>query len=123
MTTSKPKNDFDVNKIVETGSKHEEEISNLKRQVKTLEDKFGNNEKIADTLCETSEKASKMQEMLTASFLKQIKSNPEIKKALKEVIDETDRDFVRAFIKKVGWAIWTLIVALVSGAIVFFLKK
>lgn len=118
----KPKNDFDTNKLVETSGKHNEEISDLKKRVRVIEDKFGDNEKIANTIYLTADSQVKMQEMLELSFVKQLQNSPKIKEVIDTLINESDRKAASVIIKKVGIGIWTIIVAVISGAVVYLVK-
>ena len=112
--------DFNPDQMVR---EHGKDITDIKARLEKLESKFGSNEQIADTLCETSEKASKMQELLANSFTKLIKQNSDVQGALTDFINKADRNAVKELMKKIGFGVWTLIVAVVSGAVVFFLKK
>lgn len=116
-----PHQDFNPDELVQS-SQHQQDIDGLNTRIKSLEDKFGTNEKIADTLCEASERALRMDELFEKKIVKQIQQNAEVRKELRKVIDEADRAAVRAFIKRVGIGIWTLIIALVSGAIALIIN-
>ncbi|MCK4592154.1 hypothetical protein KAT63_01795 [Candidatus Parcubacteria bacterium] len=111
------KNDFDPDKLTTSLDKHGEDIINVKKRIEQLEDKFGNNEKIADTLCETAEKATKMREMISDTFLLLIEKDLKIKGGLKNLIKETDRDVFKHNINKLFSLIFALAL-IVFGALI-----
>ena len=108
--------DFDPNAYLKTDD-YQKDIKDLGSRIKKLEDQFGSNEKIADTLCETAEKATKMQQMLADSFLKQLQHNPEVKGAVNKIIDESDRNAFQTLAKKMGVGAWSIVVFL-AGVVV-----
>jgi len=116
------KTDFNIDDLVKTGSKHDEEISGLKKRVKIIEDKFGDNEKIADTLCATADTQLKMQEMLQNVFMKQLQSNPVVQEEISKIINKTEKDQFKVWARKIGIGVWTVIVSILSGAIVLIIQ-
>lgn len=94
LPNSSVSNDFDTNQIIRHVEDHAKDIVALLLRVKELEDKFGNNEKIADTLSETAEKAVKMQTMLQKTFVLLLETNEPVRCEIKKLIKSTDREFV-----------------------------
>jgi predicted transcriptional regulator len=92
---------------------HEKDMSGLTKRIEALEEKFGSNEKIAETLYETSQKAKKMEELLATSFTELIKKNSNVQDAMKMFIDKIDRKYFFVVIKRLGWLGW--------GALTFIL--
>jgi putative Ca2+/H+ antiporter (TMEM165/GDT1 family) len=111
--------DFNPAKIATTVTKHDEEFISVKSRLDALEAKFGNNERIADTLCETAEKASKMNEMVGKRFLHLLQNDVGIKSEIANIINKTDRNYFMATMKRVGVLVATIIwsvIMLVIGA-------
>ncbi|MGH7202860.1 MAG: hypothetical protein ACREHC_00255 [Candidatus Levyibacteriota bacterium] len=113
-------NDFSAD-ILAKSEKHETDIGELSTRVKALEDKFSTNEKIADTLCETAEKATKMQNMLSGSFIKLIQNDVHVKEAIQKQIRVSDKNAFQSWMKKFGGIVLAIIIyilGLVSQPIV-----
>jgi hypothetical protein len=106
--------DFNPDSMVQ---EHQKDISDLKERIKALEDKFSTHEKIADTLCETAEKQTKMFDMLSVTFLKLLKNNTDIRDEFKKIIKECDRDFFHSFSSKIGIAAWSIILIIVTAIV------
>ncbi len=93
--------DLDMDAIVST-ERHDKDFANLDKRIADLEEKFGSNEKIADTLCEAATKAAKMQDLFENNFLKLLSRNDPVRDEIKCLIKLTDRDFVQAKLKQYG---------------------
>ena len=61
------KDDFDPKAITQ---EHQKDIGDLKKRIEELEKKFGSHELIAETLCETADKQTKMQGMISSQLKK-----------------------------------------------------
>jgi hypothetical protein len=123
MTEPLPINhtDFTPADIATTVNKHDEDFILVKERLNELERKFGNNEKIADTLCETAEKATKMHEMLAKTFLKLLQHDVPVKQEVSNLVNKTDRNYFYASVKRVGFLVATIvwsIIMIVIGAFV-----
>lgn len=101
--------DFDLDSIVKV-DKYEKDLSGLEDRIAAIEKKFGNNESIAETLCDTAEKATKMKAMLAQTFVTAIKTDKDTKESLTQLVYEIDRSQLWAWIKRVGIAGWTIMV-------------
>jgi len=102
----KQEQDFDANTLVK---EHGEDISELKARILELENKFGSNEKIAETLCDTSLKAVKMREMLAKTFVETIKTDAEVKAAIEQLVKNTDKHTFWGYMKIGGGILWTAV--------------
>lgn len=94
--------DFNATKIATTVNKHDEEFISVKSRLDSLETKFGNNERIADTLCETAEKASKMNEMFGKRFLHLLQNDVGVKEEVGNLVNKTDRSYFLSTLKRGG---------------------
>lgn len=103
--------DFVVNNIAKLTTK--EDFNSLHDKVRKLEDRVLTSENIADTLCEASQKASRMQEFLATTFIKLLKSDEQTKAIILEVIETSDRNWFIKALRRVGVLAW--------GAFVFIL--
>ncbi len=92
---------FDANEYLKQDV-HAKDMNALETRIQSLEDKLGSNEKIADTLCEASEKAVKMREMLEKNFIDLVSKNDSVRTEIKNIIKSADRDFVQSKLKQYG---------------------
>ncbi len=92
-------------------------MTSLTKKVECLEEKFGTNEKIAETLSDTAKKAVKMQEMFAETFVTLLKSNKDIRKVLADLLDELDRSYTKSFMKRFGSWIGGLVLLIVGALI------
>lgn len=120
MAPKKENNDFDAPSLVTLG-RHGEDIADIKKRITDLENKFGSNEKIADTLCVTAEKAVKMKEMFNKNFLDLLEKDTKIKMAITNLVNDADRSYTRSKLKQFGSTIGFAIIyllGLITSAIV-----
>lgn len=91
---------------------HGKDLIDLKKRFKSLEDKFGTNEKIADTLCQTDERASKFSEMLEKRFVKLLQADGKSKNQIRSIISEQLKQNWKAFAistgGKIAFVLWTI---------------
>lgn len=118
-----PNNDFNEQELTNTIGKHDEELISVKKRLDSLEEKFGNNEKIADTLCETAEKALKMDEMIRKVFLKLLKKDTDIKSEVSNLVNDLDRNCFKKNLKRFGFTVWTVIIFLLGVLITAIVNK
>lgn len=83
-----------------------EDVDDLQERVKALENKFGQNEKFADTFCEAIATQSKIKDTITDHIVKQIKESPIIQAEITKQVNKIDRKAVMVFVKRIGWAGW-----------------
>ena len=115
-----PTTDFNAGQIATTVTKHDAEFIDVKKRLDSLEEKFGSNEKIADTLCETAEKATKMQEMLGKSFLKLLQHDTEIGTEFEKIIGKSDRHAFYKLLRRFG-SVSGAVILLLVGAVLYAL--
>lgn len=125
--TKTAKSDFDPVDFTKKSDQHDQDISTIKERLDALEDRFGTNEKIAETLCDTASKATRMQDMLSETFVKLLTKDEKVKEALGKFIDNSDRGYLFAFVKRIGFLAWSAIIFLLglvaNGFIQSFFKK
>lgn len=89
---------------------HAKQMEDVISRIKELESKFGSNERIADTLCETAEKATKMQAMLANKFIDLLNTNVPIKEAVQQIMEKSDRNYFILSLRRFGGYVWTIAV-------------
>lgn len=112
--------DFDPDKYV-TSSDHAQHVEDLGRRLSYLEEKFGDNEKIATTLKNAAENAVKMQTLFADTFVTLLKTNDTIKSGISDIVNKLDRKYTVLFMKRFGFISYTLAISIISaiaGAIV-----
>lgn len=112
MSTPSPPSDFDPKQIVNFVDSHTKEIGDLSKRITALEDKYGSNEKLADTLCGASETALKLQTMLRNTFVKALENDEPTKNAVKTIIGNTEREQAKILFNQYGGKIWAVIIFL-----------
>jgi hypothetical protein len=124
---NKNKNDFVVEELIKDLSSdlsnHSKDMISLSEKIKNFELKFGNNEKIAETLFETSKKAVKMQEMLADNFIILLKNNIHARKEILNIINEFDRDFTKIILKRFGFAVWSILMVIIGAFFTSIINK
>lgn len=106
--------DFKIPEIVRTVEDHKLALAAVVDRIKVLEDKFGTNEKIAETLCATSATAVKMQTMLSDTFTKLLRTDEGIKNGVTELINKNDRHLAIVAMKRFGFAVYTAIISIIG---------
>lgn len=114
--------DFDFNKIIKI-DQHTKDIEDLSKRITTLEERFGSNEKLADSLCEAWDKAVRMQELITKSFLKIVASNEDAKECITTLVNKIDRDWLKAYFKRIGFTFWSILVFVAGVAVTTIVGK
>lgn len=99
--------DFNAAKIATTVNKHDDEFIAVKSRLDVLEAKFGDNQKIATTFVEVASKQTDMEGVFATVFVKLLAKDEGIKTAVGALINTADRNAVKAFWKKFGFAIWS----------------
>ncbi len=99
------------------------EFEDLNKRTKSLEERLGTNENLAKSFCEAVDSQSKMKDSITDHIVELLEENPKVQEALQKQVNKIDRNAVMSLIKKIGFAGWTLIIALLSGGLVFIIKK
>ncbi len=116
------KTDFNPDELTQKTDKHEQEIAKLFDWAATMQSNFGSNESIANTFLECSRNAVKYREMFSEVLVAQLKTDDNLRTTLSDFIDQSDRKALARYAKQVGFVVWTIIIALISGGAVFFLR-
>lgn len=99
----------------------------LDSRINSLEERFGDNEKIAKTLCEVSENIKNFDKLFEKALLILVKNNTDIKTAIKNIIDENDRVASNKLLKRFGviiaWVISIIITAIITAWVTGLSKK
>lgn len=123
MTTRpKSQNDFSADDLIKASADHEKSLSELSTSVKKLEKRVGDSTSLAASFKAAFENDKNMDKVLVVLVSHLIKTDDEVKTAIAKAVNKADRDWQASLLKKVGFGIWTLVVAFISGAIVFFFK-
>jgi hypothetical protein len=127
MSEKKTNNDFNAAELTQSVGRHGQDIVDVQKRLKVLENKFGDNIKIADTLCEASKQAVKMKEMIKSIISELLDKDPEIKNRVDNLVKGVDRDSVKCFYKKFGGLIFNGIIFILGSTVVllfqYFSKK
>ncbi len=95
-------------------------VEDLNTRVVALEEKFGDNEKIAKTLCIVSDNIKDFDKLFEKALLT-LMENPNVKQAFNKAIDESDRSTVKKLLKRfgvwIGWLISIIITAYIATVI------
>lgn len=100
--TNHSQSDFNPLDLSRKSDQHDQDITDLKERLDSLEERFGTNEKIAETLCNASETAVKMQTMLKGVFLKLLHDDKQITDKMSDMIGEYDRDKLSVALNGIG---------------------
>ncbi len=124
MTTAKSKsqNDFNAGDLIKASADHEKTLGDLSVSVKKLEKRVGDSASLASAFKDAFENDKNMDKVLVDLISHLIQTDDSVKAAVEKAVNKADRNWQVSMFKKAGFAIWTLIVALISGAIVFFVK-
>lgn len=114
-------NQFDAKTWVQKED-HDREMGEIGSRLKKIEDKFGDNDKIAETLKQTSKKSAVMQKVLISNFVNCIKTHEPTREAIKNLINSEDRKYFFSSWKRMWKIIGTLALAAATGAIGYLLK-
>jgi len=96
----------------ETKFKAEDQI-----QLKKVHETIDQPDKFAEVFCKAAESQVSIKEIFTKEILKSISTDVNCKNALKEIIRQVEKEDIMIFGKKIGLAVWSIIM-LVVGAII-----
>lgn len=109
--------DFNLNTFVENVSFHSIEIPKLTSRIEKIEEKFGDNEKLADTLHNASQKAVKMQKLFDESFIKLLDESYLVKEKISKIINNVDRNHFYTSLKRFGFVVYTILIGAIGSAV------
>ena len=93
-------------------------IEDFNTRIGVLEEKFGDNEKIAKTLSGVSENIKDFDKLFEKAFLNLLKTSTDIKSSIQNFVDESDRVAVNKLMKRFGmkllWVISIIITAILT---------
>ena len=98
-------------------------VEDFNTRIIALEEKFGDNEKIAKTLCEVSEKQKDFDKIFEKTIEILIKNSPLVKNAIQGFIDSEDRNIFWKITKRFGVSIGWIVSLFVAGYVGYVLKK
>lgn len=101
-------NDFNADSLVSI-DKHDADLKLLDGRVTRLEENLGNHEKIADTVCKTTEKQVSMRELFSGQFVRLLKDDKKVQEAITNFMKESDRQWAISIIRRIGWGGWSII--------------
>lgn len=119
---TQPPSDFDPGSIVRKVDDHDKGMELLSTRIKNIEDKFGSNEQIAETLCDTAKKAVKMQTMLADTFIELLKTNESVKISVTELTNKADRNATSLVLKRFGSSIIAIVYILLGSIMTGLIK-
>jgi len=97
--------------------KHDEEMIEVQKRIGVIENKFGTNEKIADTLWETAEKATRLEAMLAKVFVRLLQKDTKTQDEIQKLVGKSDRHKLWLLLKGIGFVVWS-IALIVIGALI-----
>lgn len=107
--------------LAQITEQHGTDILGLDERMKKIEDQFGDNEKIADTLVTVAENIKNFDQLFEKAFVLLIKNSTDVKGAFQVFVDEGDRIATNKLIKRFGVvALWflSLVVTVVVTAVI-----
>lgn len=108
--------DFDPSELLATHEQHEKNISDLTDRVVKIEGQIATPQAAAVFLEECAKDSRNFEGVFATMFCRFLKENSEVKAALKDKIDETDRHFFFKTFKRIWLPIYS--VGLIVGTIV-----
>lgn len=99
------------------------DIDAIKVRLNTLEERVKNRSALAASFSDAFKNDRNMDAALIQVLKKHIVCDEDVKKEIRKVIDEIDRDWLKMFIKRIGFAIGTIVLSLISGAIGYIIHR
>ena len=98
---------------------HGTDITDLTERLTSLEERFGDNEKIAKTLTDVSGNIKNFDQLFEKVFVGLLRTSTDIKSAFRLFVDECDRDATNKLLKRFGvisvWVVSLIITAFVTA--------
>ncbi len=118
------KKDFDPDKLLQ---EHDKGISSLGERVAVLEQKLSNPEQLARTIEAATQDSKRLDKLFSNIFCDMMSNDHAVKQSLQKKIDSLDRSAASATIKKfggkIGFAVWSILLILITAWIGYILKK
>jgi len=111
VTLTEP-NDFRPDEIVK---EHSRDIGELRTKIEKLVERFGDDDCFVRTLEEIAKKDKRVDELVKHSLSTLIATDPDIKNEMTKHLKGLDRDWWRIAGRRLGYATFTVIVAVLSG--------
>lgn len=105
-------NDFDPAEFL----KHDD-IKALSDRVEALEKKVINQEGFSDTFCAVHARDINIRKEITKNLSDFIRTDAGFQLGLTEVVRKIDRGYTAAFVGKIGFAVWSIFVVIVTSTI------
>jgi hypothetical protein len=115
--------DFDVDKIAVAVDQHAKEMTGLDARIAKLEAKIGTNDNLAETLEAACSKAVKMRDVFLDEFVRMLAKEERVQKSVEKLVDRVDRIWFLVFLKRIGFAMWSLTLFVGGYCIKIFIDK
>lgn len=102
---------------------YDAKTAEINKRLDSLEARIKDNDAFAATFAEAFNNSKKLDETIVVAVVNLVKTNTEVKVAIQNAVKGVDREWQNIIIKRIGIALWTLIVSVASGAIVFLIKQ
>jgi hypothetical protein len=112
-------NDFDPNELVK---EHGRDIGELRASVEKLVNRFGDDDCFGKTFEHMASKDKRIDKIIKGSLQDLIKSDPDTQLVLKEHVKAIDRNWLGAFGKRLGFALWSIALVVAGAAADHFIK-
>jgi hypothetical protein len=76
----------------------------------------------AEVFCKVAETQSKVKEIIMAEIRKATENDNDTKKFLKEIIKQVEKEEMWIWGKKIGFAVWTVLILIVGALITKYIK-
>jgi hypothetical protein len=97
---------------------HDADMVDVRKRLDAIEARVKDNAALAASFNEAFKNDRNMDATLCEVMAKHVLKDDTVKTTVKEIVDDTDRDWLKSHLKKIGFAAWTLLIALVSGGVV-----
>lgn len=102
---------------------YDADVEDIRSRLDSIESKVKDNDCFAETFNKAFVSSKKLDKTIEDAVVSLIQTNTHVKDAISGKVRETDRDWQKAAMKKVGLAVWTILVSLLSGGVVYLLVK
>lgn len=96
-------------------SDYNADIDDIRKRLDALESRVKDKPSLANSFNEAFEGDRNMDATLSKVIVNHVLKDDTVKSAIKDMVNKIDRDYFKAFMKRFGWAIGAIILALISG--------